>query len=447
MIKKTVLLCAAVLSLLVAQAQQASNINGSFESTPYKKVTLFKVYNGRLIEIATSTPDTQGRFAFRFTPEYEGLYSVGTGNALNQTDLNRFYFKGGEEVNYKVKKSGYDLVGKNSKENEALYAWDKQAQSFKEKGTNPGGMSTYVDFFPEVEAFKSKVPAIGKSVKTGNSKFDALFPTLVDYDFAYYATSYLNMPRTAHPSKEEMSEFYTAFQADRYLTKQLLNMPYGDRFLTGLVYRKVDLSSRPTFEQQVAAIPEDVLKGQFVVGRLESSRSYNDFQEMNSAFNKYFTLEEQKQRAAAVEAKLVETKTGVPAFKFAYPDVTGKKVALDDLKGKLVLVDLWATWCGPCRAEEPHWEKLNEEYKDKSVAFVGVSVDQDKPKWEEYVKTKHMKGLQIHAGTNNELSNAYKVTGIPRYILIDKAGNLISADSPRPSDPKLKSLLDEWLKK
>lgn len=291
------------------------------------------------------------------------------------------------------------------------------------------------------------MPAIGKSVKTGNSKFDAFFPTLVDYDFAYYATSYLNMPRTAHPSKEEMSEFYTAFQADRYLTKQLLNMPYGDRFLTGLVYRKVDLSSRPTFEQQVAAIPDDVLKGQFVVGRLESSRSYNDFQEMNSAFNKYFTLEEQKQRAAAVEAKLVETKTGVPAFKFAYPDVTGKKVALDDLKGKLVLVDLWATWCGPCRAEEPHWEKLNEEYKDKSVAFVGVSVDQDKPKWEEYVKTKHMKGLQIHAGTNNELSNAYKVTGIPRYILIDKAGNLISADSPRPSDPKLKSLLDEWLKK
>ena len=447
MIKKTILLCMAVFSLLIAQAQQHSNINGVFESAPYKKVTLFKVYNGRLVEVATSTPDAQGRFAFRFTPEYEGLYSVGTGNALNQQDLNRFYFKGGEEVNYKVIKGGYDLVGKNSKENEALYSWDKQARTFKEKGTTPGGMSTYVDFFPEVETFKGKVATIGKSVKTGNPKFDALFPTLVDYDFAYYAISYLNMPRSAHPSKEEMSEYYTTFDADHYLTKQLLDMPYGDRFLTGLVYRKVDLASRPTFEQQVAAIPDDVLKGQFVVGRLESSRSYNDFQEMNEAFNKYFTLEEQKQRAAAVEAKLVETKTGVPAFKFAYPDVTGKKVALDDLKGKLVLVDLWATWCGPCRAEEPHWEKLNEEYKDKAVAFVGVSVDQDKPKWEEYVKTKHMKGIQIHAGTGNELSNAYKVTGIPRYILIDKAGNLITADSPRPSDPKLKSLLDEWLKK
>lgn len=445
--KKAILFCTALFCLLTAQAQKASNINGSFETTPYKKVTLFKVYNGRLVEVANSTPDTQGRFAFRFTPEYEGLYAVGTGNALNQTDLNRFYFKGGEEVNYKVKKEGYDLVGKNSKENGALYAWDKQVQSFREKGTNPAGMSTYVDFFPEVEAFKGKVEGIGKSVKTANAKFDALFPILVDYDFAYYAISFMNMPRTAHPSKDEMSDYYTNFKADRYLTKQLLDLPYGDRFLTGLVYRKVDLSSRPTFEQQVAAIPDDVLKGQFVVGRLESSRSYTDFQEMNSAFNKYFTLEEQKQRAAAVKAKLVETKTGVPAFKFAYPDITGKKVALDDLKGKLVLVDLWATWCGPCRAEEPHWEKLNEEYKDKAVAFIGVSTDQDKPKWESYVKEKQLKGIQIHAGSDNELSNAYKVNSIPRYILIDKAGNLITADSPRPSDPKLKALLDEWLKK
>lgn len=447
MIKKTILLCTAMLGLLFGQAQQASNINGAFEATPYRKVTLFKVYNGRLVEIATSTPDAQGRFAFRFTPEYEGLYSVGTGNALNQQDLNRFYFKGGEELNYTMKKGGYDLVGKNSKENEALYNWDKQAQSFKEKGTSPGGMSTYVDFFPEVEAFKGKVAIIGKSVKTGNAKFDALYPSLLDYDFAYYATSYLNMPRTAHPSKEEMSDYYTSFDADRYLTKQLLDLPYGDRFLSGLVYRKVDLRNRPSFEQQVAAIPVDELKGQFVLGRLENARSYNEFQEMNTAFSKYFTLPEQKQRAVAVEAKLVETKTGVPAFRFSYPDIKGKKVSLDDLKGKVVLVDLWATWCGPCKAEEPHWEKLNEEYKDKAVAFVGVSVDQDKPKWEAYIKDKNMKGIQIHAGSGNELSNAYKATTIPRYILIDKTGNLITADSPRPSDPKLKLLLDEWLKK
>jgi thiol-disulfide isomerase/thioredoxin len=255
------------------------------------------------------------------------------------------------------------------------------------------------------------------------------------------------MPRTAHPSKEEMSDYYTTFNADKYLTPTLLNLPYGDRFLTNLVYQKVDLARKPGMDKLISTIGPDVLKGQYILQRLESVRSYSDFQEMNNTYNKYFTLPEQIERAKAVELKLVETKTGVPAFQFSYPDLSGKKTSLADLKGKVVLVDMWATWCGPCRAEEPHWEKLNEEFKGKPIAFVGVSVDQDKPKWETYVKEKNMKGIQLHAGPGNELTNAYKVNGIPRYILIDKAGNLISADSPRPSDPKLKTLLEEWIKK
>ncbi|MFD2553116.1 TlpA family protein disulfide reductase [Sphingobacterium tabacisoli] len=447
MIKKIVLMFVAAITTVMAIAQTASNINGTLDSAPYRKVSLFRIYNGRLVEIATSTPDQEGRFGFRFTPTYEGLYMVGTGTSQNQQGLHRFYFKGGEDLNVKISKEGYELVGKNSKENQALYGWDKQSANFKDKGTNLAGMSTYVDFFPEVEAFKGNVAKIAKSVKTGNAKFDALFPTVVDFDFAYYTISYLYMPRSAHPKKEDMSAYYTSFNADQYLKDELLQLPYGDRFLSILVFKKIDLATKPDFDQQVAAIPSKTLKGQFIVNRLEGSRSYNDFLEMSEQYKDYFTLEEQQQRVVAVGAKLVETKTGVPAFKFAYPDIDGKKIALDDLKGKVVLVDLWATWCGPCRAEEPHWEKLNEEYKDKEVVFVGVSVDQDKPKWEEYVKTKSMKGIQIHAGSGNDLSNAYKVTGIPRYILIDKAGNLITADSPRPSDPKLKALLDEWLKK
>ncbi len=217
--------------------------------------------------------------------------------------------------------------------------------------------------------------------------------------------------------------------------------------MSNMLYRKLDLATKPTFDQQVAAIGPDVLKGQYVLQRLEGARSYSDFQEMNNTYRKYFTLPEQIERAKIVEAKLVETKTGVPAFQFSYPNISGQKISLADLKGKVVLIDMWATWCGPCRAEEPHWEKLNEEFIGKQVAFVGVSVDQDKPKWEAYVKEKNLKGIQLHAGSGNTLSDAYKVNTIPRYILIDKSGNLISADSPRPSDPKLKALLEEWSKK
>src|SRR5699024_3466392 len=245
-------------------------------------------------------------------------------------------------------------------------------------------MSTYVDFFPEVEQFKGEVPKIAASSNTGNSKFDSLFKKLVDFDFAYYAISYLYMPRSAHPSKEEMSDYYIDFDYDKYLNDFLLDLPYGDRFLGSLVYRKVDLTSNPSLKEQVQVIPSDVLKGQYVLQRIEGARSYDAFEEMYNENKQYFILDEQKQRVTTVQTKLVETKAGWKAFTFNFPDVDGNEVSLESLKVNVVLVDLCATWCGPCRAEEPHCEKLNEEYKAKDVVFVGVSVDQDKEAWEKY---------------------------------------------------------------
>ena len=445
--RKTIVLLFATVMAITSWAQKPSNINGTIAKNISEKVSLFKVYNGRLVEIASSTPDKEGRFAFRFTPEYEGLYSVGTGTARNQIRVYRFYFQGGEELNIDFTEDGYNLVGENTKENEMLFSWDQKSKSFKDKGTTPGGMSTYVDFFPEVEQFKGEVPKIAASSNTGNTKFDALFKNIVEYDFAYYAISYLYMPRSAHPSKEEMSDFYVHFDSNKYLNDFLLDLPYGDRFLGSLVYRKIDLTSNPSLKEQVQVIPSDVLKGQYVLQRIEGARSYDAFEELYNENKQYFILDEQKQRVTAVQTKLVETKAGGKAFNFNFPDADGNEVSLESLKGKVVLVDLWATWCGPCKAEEPHWEKLNEEYKGKDVAFVGVSVDQDKEAWKKYIPEKGLKGIQLHAGPRNPLSIAYEVTGIPRYILIDKSGNLITADSPRPSNPELRTLLDEWIKK
>ncbi|MDR0264750.1 MAG: redoxin family protein [Sphingobacterium sp.] len=447
MIRKTLLLCSAIICSYAAKAQLPSNITGTTDPVKIKRVGLFKVLNGRLQEIASSVPDSLGRFAFRFTPEYEGLYSLGSGDPLSQDGLFRFYFKGNEDLNLSLKRDSYELLKNNSPENQALYSWDKQSRSIHDKGLTPGGTTTYVDFFPEIEQFIGKLDDIKKNVKTNNPKFDKFFPEIVDYDFAYYTTSYMNMPRTVHPSKEEMSDYYLNFDADRFLKLELLRFPYGDRFLNNLIYSKVDTEKKPSLDQLVSVANLDVLRGQYVLQRLERAKSFAAFQDLNQNYSKYFLLSEQKERAKAVEAKLVESRTGVPAFQFSFPDIDGKEKSLSSLKGKIVLIDMWATWCGPCRGEEPYWEKLNEEYKGKPIAFVGVSVDQDKGKWNAYVKEKSLKGIQLHAGSNSGLTNAYKVDAIPRYILIDKLGNLITADCPRPSDPKLKALLEEWSKK
>lgn len=140
-------------------------------------------------------------------------------------------------------------------------------------------------------------------------------------------------------------------------------------------------------------------------------------------------------------------KTGNPSPSFSCPDINGKMVSLADLKGKYVYIDVWATWCGPCRGELPSLKKLEEDYAGKGIAFVSLSCDKDKATWEKMVKSGDMKGIQLHMGPQDEFMNQYMINGIPRFILLDKEGKIIKADAPRPSDPEIRVLFDELLSK
>ncbi len=121
-----------------------------------------------------------------------------------------------------------------------------------------------------------------------------------------------------------------------------------------------------------------------------------------------------------------------------YENYNGSKTSLTDFKGKYVFIDIWATWCVPCRAEIPHLEALQDTYKNDNIVFVSLSVDKqaDKDKWRNMIKNKHMSGVQILAPneTASNFTKAYNVTAIPRFILIDPAGNIVDFDAPRPSN-------------
>ena len=145
-------------------------------------------------------------------------------------------------------------------------------------------------------------------------------------------------------------------------------------------------------------------------------------------------------------ANYAAVKKGTPSPKFNYPDTKGKNVSLDDLKGKYVYIDVWATWCAPCKREIPFLKELNNEYENKDIAIVSLSIDkmEHKDKWLKMVADENLKGIQIMADKewNSDFVRAYNIQGIPRFILIDKEGNIVDANAPRPSDPNLKELLN-----
>lgn len=122
-----------------------------------------------------------------------------------------------------------------------------------------------------------------------------------------------------------------------------------------------------------------------------------------------------------------------PAPAFTYPDIDGKPVSLSSLRGNYVYVDVWATWCGPCKTEVPYLKKLERDFSDKPVKFVSISVDENKSAWQNMVQDQNLSGIQLFANGWSQITKDYLINGIPRFILIDPNGKLINANAARPS--------------
>ena len=115
---------------------------------------------------------------------------------------------------------------------------------------------------------------------------------------------------------------------------------------------------------------------------------------------------------------------------FSETDVEGKPISISNYKGKIVLVDFWATWCGPCIGELPNVLKTYEKYHGKGFEIVGISLDSDKSKLTSFTKSKNMPWQQYFDGQGwkNKVGQKYGVRSIPATYLIDKEGKLLAKD-------------------
>ncbi len=133
-----------------------------------------------------------------------------------------------------------------------------------------------------------------------------------------------------------------------------------------------------------------------------------------------------------------------------YENHKGGTTSLSDLKGKYVYVDVWATWCGPCKREIPFLKEVEKKYHDKNIEFVSMSIDNvdgkrgSHEKWVKMVNDKELGGIQLFAPNDwkSEFVQNYKIKGIPRFILIDPQGNIVDASAPRPSSEALIELFN-----
>ncbi|MDF2516544.1 MAG: TlpA family protein disulfide reductase [Sphingobacterium sp.] len=455
--KKHILTSITIFAASTVVAQSPVQIKGRFDKELVKPVKLFKVVEGDMVEIASAQPQLDKKFGFTFYPEYEGFYAIGSGTTGSQTDNNIFYFKPGDQLEFTISEKNYQLTGtNNSKENQILSRWHDEISPVEQKAFYwMKAQSTFVDFFPDLENVVAKANTFTKNNKSGNSKFDSKLQDYIQWDLAANATNFLNTPRSAHPAVEEYTDYYKTLTLASFARNAALvyQTPWANRTLNAISFVSRRTANIPPgkgitgLQQDLDFLPNDTLKGDAILNYLARQKDYSSYKEAADKYQSYFMTASQKKRAIGIMNDMAQLKSGDQGLNFSFPDNNGKTIKFADLKGKVVLIDVWATWCGPCKAEIPHLKKLEKEMQGTDVQVVSISVDEekDKTKWLKMIKDEQLGGLQLFASGWGDFAKYYKITGIPRFMVFDRQGKVITIDSPRPSNPELKQLLEKVL--
>ena len=156
---------------------------------------------------------------------------------------------------------------------------------------------------------------------------------------------------------------------------------------------------------------------------------YSDlYKSLDAGLSKKFPNDKNVIMFHEVVERMLSTNIGQFAPEISLPSPDGKEIALSSLKGKLVLIDFWASWCGPCRKEMPNVVKIYSKFKNKGFEIYGVSLDQDKEKWMEAITKDGINWPQVSdlKYWDNVAARIYNVQGIPYTVLIDKDGKIIA---------------------
>lgn len=236
--------------------------------------------------------------------------------------------------------------------------------------------------------------------------------------------------------------------------------------LVGSIYYALEKDGKATNEDTLLLLTDQALRGntrlapirEFLLAK-NLSMSFTNYGLIPQAIQNYNRFKKEYPNSSylppleTIIGKHKQLGEGTEARDFTATDANGNAFRLSDLKGKVVYIDTWATWCGPCVAEFPHSKKMVEHYRDnRDVVFLFVSMDEDTQKWKSFLKgDRAPKGIHVNQNSastpdGSSIFSLYNMSGIPHYILVDKAGRIKVNMGPRPSQKESYELIDGLLK-
>ncbi|WP_431293065.1 TlpA family protein disulfide reductase [Pedobacter sp. P26] len=358
------------------------------------------------------------------------------------------YLKAGDELNIDAGDGQIVYSGTVNKENQVFADWYKMIKPLRTYGyTKDGYRLPSAGYLKVIDSLKAPVQQFIKNINTGNAAFDKQAKYFLTYSYKYDViiptASGLNIGKQAE-YPESLVKFYND---EKWADGNIWTLPMGYHYMLYHAFVKhiiYDGKQGMAVDMLIPEITDKELKAKLILAQAERGATANlvKFLERNEP---YMVTKQQKEKIKILlnHARLQEP--GGESIDFAYPDANGKIHRLTDNLGKVVLLDLWATWCVPCLKEQPALEELEKSFEGKNIVFISLSIDTDQAKWQKMVDEKKLSGLQLFTNNKGSMIGDYEVTEIPRFILIDQNGKMVNFQAPRPSDPKLKALIESTL--
>jgi thiol-disulfide isomerase/thioredoxin len=193
-------------------------------------------------------------------------------------------------------------------------------------------------------------------------------------------------------------------------------------------YDAVDSEKTKFVDDYIANNPASVISQYLVLKFKIFNIDFDELTAINNAFDPSIQNSKYGQIIQQRIDVLAKTAVGQPAPEITQTTPDGEELSLSSLKGQYVLIDFWASWCGPCRAENPNVVKLYAEYNPKGFEIFGVSLDKAKDRWVEAIEADGLQWKQVSdlAGWKNAAAREYGVNSIPHTVLVDPDGIIIA---------------------
>lgn len=430
------------------KAKDFVTICGTKGEERIKIVQLYAVRDGEVRKIAETDCSVNDFFGFCFEPEYEGFYLIGS----NEFFLHRIYVtRKGQRIEVELKNEALEFCGVCSPENIALGDWEKRLADFKEKTYY--SLLSFRSYKAEeltgsMEKVLQEAREYQKNLKADNKRFEELMRETTVLDLCYFASFYLL--NTEQKDDEVANAFRKIICASAFTSGAVLQNGFGNLAISDyfMVKEKYD-HQQADINFCMEEMQDSTIRGRILVEELATVPTYEEFYRLMNRYGKYLVIKSQLAEAHRIGAALYVPEVGKQAADFTYPDRSGKLISLSDFKGKIVVVETWATWCAPCIKALPGFCRLAGEYDPDDVVFLGVSFNKQKEKaqWIKIMDKFRLEPatIQVLADGFSEIAAYYRMQVAGQYLIVDREGRIAKLNAPQEPE-KLKVEIEKLRK-